>query len=254
MIDRTISAIIIEDDEEAISLLEIYLQAFHEIEIIDKTTDPKRGIKLLKKKVPNIVFLDIDMPELDGLSVARIIKENDLKTEVVFTTAHTQYAYKALNLEPLDYLVKPFGPEELISVINRYKAKVKKKDLERRMDFFMRNNKVTPKIKLSTRSGVIFINPEDIMLLRSEANYCRIFLNDGSEELATINIYKVASIIDSPSLFKANRSAYLNLQYLKMVEKKTKECTLKHKDLILKERLTRSSLAFFEKLNCFPIG
>ena len=253
-IERKITAIIIEDDEEAISLLEIYLQAFDEIEIIDKTTNPQEGIKLLEKKIPNIVFLDIDMPEVNGLEVARIIKENDLRTEVVFTTAHSHYAFQALHIEPLDYLIKPFGPEELISVINRLESKITKKELEQKMDFLMKNNKAIPKVKLPTRTGIIFINPEDIMLLRVESNYCRIFTKDGKEELITQNIYKVVSVIDSPVILKTNRSTYINFHYLKKIQKKTKICILEYKDITLEIRINQSILSFFEKLNCFPIS
>jgi len=187
--ERKITAIIIEDDEEALSLLEIYLQAFDEIEVTEVTTSPERGVRLLKKRDPDIVFLDIDMPEINGLEVAETIKENNLKTEVVFTTAHSKYAYRALRVEPLDYLLKPFGPEDLIAVINRYRTRVKHRELDRRMDLLMKSNKIIPKIKLPTRAGVIFVDPEDIMMYKAEANYCFIFTKDGEEELITLNIY-----------------------------------------------------------------
>lgn len=254
MIERNITAMIIEDDEEALSLLEIYLQAFNEIELIAKTTSPQKGIRLLKKKNPDIVFLDIDMPDIDGVEVAETIRGNDLKTEVVFTTAYRKYACRALHVEPLDYLLKPFGTEDLIAVINRYQTKIKRKELERRMDFLMKSNKVIPKVKLPTRTGIIFINPEDIMLYKAESNYCRIYTKDGDEELITLNIYKVASIVNSQRIFKVSRSAYINLHYLKKIEKKTRICILGYTDLTLESRINKSSLSYLEKINCFPIN
>jgi len=245
---------IIEDDEEALSLLEIYLQAFNEIELIAKTTSPQKGIQLLTKKNPDIVFLDIDMPDIDGLEVAETIRENDLKTEVVFTTAHSKYALSALHIEPLDYLLKPFGPEEIIAVINRYQTKVKRKELERRMDFLMRSNKIIPKIKLPTRTGIIFINPDDIMLYKADSNYCRIHTRQGDEELIMLNIFKVVSAVNSKRVLKVSRSAYVNLLYLTKIEKKTMTCILNYKELTLKTKIKRSNLAFFEKLHFFPIN
>ncbi|WP_163708971.1 LytR/AlgR family response regulator transcription factor [Mangrovibacterium lignilyticum] len=253
MIDRQITAVIIDDNEDAISLLEIYLQAFKEIDVVDSTTDPKRGVKIIKKVLPDIVFLDIDMPEMNGLEVGQIILDSELKTEVVFTTAHSQYAFNALNIKPLDYLVKPFGPADLISVINRFKTKLKNEEFERRMDFFMRTNRVIPKIKLGTRTGIILINPDDVMLIRSDGNYSRLYLKDGKEEQITQNIVKVAEALDSPNILKANRSAFINLQYLKRIEKKKRICYLKHKEISLEESINRPSLIYFEKLNCFPI-
>lgn len=254
MIERNITAIIIEDDEEALSLLEIYLQAFNEIELIAKTTSPQKGIQLLTKKNPDMVFLDIDMPDIDGLEVAETIKENDLKTEVVFTTAHSKYAFRALRVEPLDYLLKPFGPEEIIAVINRYQTKVKRKELERRMDFLMKTSRVLPKIKLPTRTGVIFIDPDDIMLYKTESNYCLIYTREGEEELIMLNIFNVVSAVNSKRVLKVSRSAYVNLQYLKKIEKRTMTCILNYKDLTIETKIKRSSLAFFEKLQFFPIN
>lgn len=252
--ERKITAIIIEDDEEALSLLEIYLQAFDEIEITETTTSPQKGIRLLKKRDPDLVFLDIDMPEINGVEVAETIKANKLKTEVVFTTAHSKYAYRALLVQPLDYLLKPFGPEDLIAVINRYRTRAKRRELERRMDFLMKSNKAIPKVKLPTHAGVIFIDPEDIMLYKAELNYCHIFTKDGEQELITLNINKVTSIVNSLRVFKVNRSACINLQYLKKIDKKTRTCILTYKDLTLQTKIKRSSLAFFENLNCFPIS
>jgi DNA-binding LytR/AlgR family response regulator len=253
-IERNITAMIIEDDEEALTLLEIYLQAFNEIELIEKTTSPQKGIRLIRKKNPDIVFLDIDMPDIDGLKVAETIRENDLRTEVVFTTAHSKYAHQAIHFQPLDYLLKPFGPEDIISVINRYQDRIKRRELERRMDLLMKTNKVIPKIKLPSRTGIIFINPDDVMLCKAESNYCRMHMKDGEEEIILLNIYKVASILSSNRIFKVSRSAYINLQYLKRIEKKSRMCILTYKNLTLETKIKKSSLSYFEKLNCFPIG
>ncbi|SFF63430.1 LytR/AlgR family response regulator transcription factor [Sunxiuqinia elliptica] len=251
--EKTITAIIIEDDEEALSLLEIYLKAFREIEVIDKTLNPKQGIKLLIKKMPDIVFLDIDMPEVNGLEVAEAIKENQLNTEIVFTTAHSKYAFKSLDLQPLDYLVKPFGPEELISVINRYKARDKKKELERSMDIFVRNNRPIAKIKLNTKSGIVFINPDEIMMIQSQINHCYIFLSNGSVELVTHMMQNILELVDSPNMVRASRSSYINLQYLRRIDRKNRLCVLTHQDIVIEEQLNRTTLSFFEKLDCYPI-
>ena len=251
---KTITAIIIEDDEEAISLLEIYLKAFQEIEVIDKTVNPRQGVKLLKKKMPNLVFLDIDMPEINGIEVAEIIKENDLSTEIVFTTAHSKYAFKSLKVEPLDYLIKPFGPEELISVINRYKTKAKRKELDRRMEILIKNNKTKSKIKLTTQLGIVFIDPDEVLMIQAKSNYCHVYLNNGNVELITQNLQRIVNTINSSSFVKASRSTFINLQYLRRIDKKNKVCVLNYKDLVIEEPINRSTMSFFEKLNVFPIN
>jgi len=252
--DRPIKAMIIEDDEAAISLLEIYLKAFRELEVIGKTTRPKHGIKLLLKKMPDIVFLDIDMPDTNGLEVAEAIKKHELSTEIVFTTAHSKYAFKTLKVKPLDYLVKPFGPEELISVINRYKAREKKKEMDRKMDFFIRNSRPTQKLKLPTDSGIVFINPDEALLIQAQEYQTYIFLANGTVERVTASISRIIDQIDSPSFVRANRNAFINLQYLRRIDRKNRICTLGHQNTVIEEPLNRSSITFFEKLNCFPIN
>jgi DNA-binding LytR/AlgR family response regulator len=253
MAGKTITAIIVEDDFEAISLLEIYLRAFQEIEIIDKTINPKQGLRMIIKKMPDMVFLDIDMPELNGLEVAQAIKENQLDTEIVFTTAHSKYAYKSLKVEPLDYLIKPFGPEELITVINRYKTKVKRKELERRMDTFLQYNRVNKKLKMVTFSGIVFLNPDEIMLMQADANHTYLHMNNGAVEWITQNISKIIEMIDSQAFVKVNRFSYINLQYLRRIDRKSRMCLLSHQDVTIEEPLSWASISYFEKIDRFPI-
>lgn len=254
MVENSIKAVIIDDNEDAVALLEIYLQAFKEIQVLESTTNPQKGLRIIKKLIPDIVFLDIDMPEMNGLELGQAIFESDLKTEIVFTTAHSQYAFNALNIKPLDYLVKPFGPSEIISVINRYQTKQKNEEFERRMNFFMQNNKVISKIKLPTKSGIILVNPEDVMLVRSEGNSSRLYLKDGKDEFIVYNIAKVLESFNSPNIIKANRSALINLQYLKRIEKKRRVCHLKYNEISYEESINKPGLNYFEKLNCFPIN
>lgn len=248
-----ITAVIIDDNEDAIALLEIYLQAFKEIKVVGSTVSPQKGVKIIHKLIPDIVFLDIDMPEMNGLEVGQIILDSHLKTEVVFTTAHSQYAFPALNIKPLDYLVKPFGPAELIAVINRFKNKQKTKEFERKMDLFIRAKKINHKIKLTNRNGFVLINPNDIMLIRAEGNYCRIYLKTGKDEEITQTIIKVAELLNSSNILRAHRSAYVNTQYITRIDKKRRVVYLTHEQFSLEEVMNRSALAYFEKLNCFPI-
>ena len=252
--ENKLTAIIIDDDDEAIRLLKIYLLDFSEIELVDSSSDPKKGLVLLQKKLPDIVFLDIDMPGLSGLSLADEMKKNELHTEVVFTTAHRHYAYQALSIEPLDYLVKPFGQQELADVIDRYHSKMADLHKKKAMNRLIRDNNALSKVKLPTKSGILFIAPDEIILLRSAMNNTLLFLKDGTEQQITQNINRVVRLINSSQLIRASRSAYINTKYLKKIEKKTKLCILEYGDLRLEEPINKASLVFFEKQNCFPIN
>lgn len=255
MSENTIKAVIIDDNEDAITLLEIYLQAFNEIQVLESTTSPHKGLKLVKKLLPDIVFLDIDMPEMNGLELGQIIFDSELKTEVVFTTAHSQFAFNALSIKPLDYLVKPFGPSEIISVINRYKTKLKNEEFERRMDLFLRSSKATPKIKLPTKTGIILIEADDLMIAKSETSTSsRVFIKDGREELVSVSIPRLFELMESSNLIKVNRpSSIINLLYVKKIDRKRKKCLISCNSLHFEEDISRNTLAYFEKMDCFPI-
>ena len=122
------------------------------------------------------------------------------------------------------------------------------------MDFFIRNSRTIQKLKLPTESGIVFINPEEIMLIQGQENQTYIFLSNGTVELVTTSIYRIIEHIDSPSFVRANRTAFINLQYLRRVDRKNRICTLVHQNTMIEEPLNRSSITFFENLNCFPIN
>ena len=102
-------------------------------------------------------------------------------------------------------------------------------------------------------AGIVFINPEEVMLIQGQENQTYIFLANGTVELVTTLINKIIDQIDSPSFVRANRSACINLKYLRRIDRKNRICTLAHQNTVIEEPLNRSSISFFEKLNCFPI-
>lgn len=252
MDQTTISAIIIDDEPDAINLLEMYLRQFPNVKVIGTENNAKQGLELVKEKLPELVFLDIDMPDMNGLTVADKIQAENYYSEIVFTTAHQQYAYDALNIEPLDFLTKPFFTSDLEHVMKKYNAKIEKKKLEKKMDIFLNSQINSPKIKLPTTSGMLFIDIKNIVILRSKANNCDVYMDDGTMETVTRNLYKVASILDSPAFFQINRSTYINMNYLQRVDKKSFKCIISYNQTILEEPISRSKMIHFDKMIKFP--
>lgn len=244
---NTIKAIIIEDDREALSLLEAFLKTIDAIDVIGSTTKPRQGMKLIQEKIPDIVFLDIDMPGIDGIKVAEFVKKEGLLTEIVFTTAYSHYAFHALPLEPFDYLVKPFGIADLLPVIERYDQKIQNARIEQRVGDLLKSQKAVYKIKLPTAAGIVFIEPDSIMLCKAESKYCRIFTKEKEEELIYFTIQKLSSVINLPSLLRVNRTTFINLQYLKKIDKKTKTCILEYEGVKLTTRTDKPYIELIER-------
>lgn len=248
----TISAIIIDDEPDAINLLEMYLRQFPKVKVIGTENNAKQGLELVKEKLPELVFLDIDMPDMNGLTVADKIQAENFYSEIVFTTAHQHYAYDALNIEPLDFLTKPFFTSDLEHVMQKYNAKIEKKKLDKKLDIFLNSQVNSPKIKFPTTRGMLFIDIKNIVILRSKSNNCDVYMDDGSMETVTRNLYKVASILDSPAFFQINRSTYVNMNYLQRVDKKSFKCTISYNQTILEELISRNKMIHFDKMIKFP--
>lgn len=254
MDQKTITAIIIDDEPNAINLLEMYLRQFPNIKVIGTETQAKKGLELVKQTLPELVFLDIDMPDMNGLKVADNIHSENLYSEIVFTTAHQHYAYDAMDVEPLDFLTKPFCITDLVSVMQKYKIKNEKKIHEKKLEVFINSQNISVKIKLPTTKGILFIDIKNIVILKSKSNNCEVYLNDGTCETITRNLYKVASLINSPAFFQISRATYINMNYLQRVDKKNSKCIISFNRNTQEEPISRNKLMHFEKMIKFPFS
>ena len=250
----TISAIIIDDESNAINLLEVYLRKFPSIQVIGKETEAKKGLELIREKLPELVFLDIDMPDMNGLMIANIVQTESLYSEIVFTTAHQHYAYEALDIKPLDFLTKPFCIADIELVLQKYKDKLIKKKQEKKLDNFIKSQNNSTKIKFPTTNGILFIEIKNIVLLKSKLNNCEILMQNGTTETITRNLYKVVRILNSSVFFQIGRSTYINMNYLQRVDKKNYKCFISINKVILEEPISRSKMIIFEKMIKFPFS
>lgn len=252
MDSTNITAVIIDDEPEAIHLLEMYLRFSPSVKVIGKETQAKKGLEFVNQNLPDLVFLDIDMPDMNGLQVADHIHNENFYSEIVFTTAHPKYAYDAIDFQPLDFLIKPFSIEDVETVIHKYLKITEKKKYLRKVDLFIHSQSNSTKLKLPTINGVLITEIKDIVLLKAKANNCNLYLQDGTVETITRNLNNLAEIINSQTLFKISRSTYINLKYLKKVDKKNLKCMISFNQTVLEEEITKSHLIHFEKLDLFP--
>lgn len=115
-----LSAIIIDDETKAIERLEILLSKFSEIGTISKYHEAEEALKEISEQKPDLVFLDIEMPEESGFEVFKEIKRASNLTKVIFYTGHNQYAIKAINQGAFGYLLKPADIDDLRALLDRY--------------------------------------------------------------------------------------------------------------------------------------
>ena len=181
--------------------------------------DAATAKKVIKSEKPDLVFLDIEMPNKNGFELLEEIKS--IKFEVVFTTSHTDYAIKAIKADALDYLIKPINLKDLSIAIRRFENK---KIIQEKSDSNLvepsPSNSLIKKIAFSTDTGYEFINANSILFCEANSNYCRIFCVDGREILLAKTLKNIQEQLVPTNLFHRIHKSYLvNLNYILRLNK-----------------------------------
>lgn len=210
-----IKAIIIDDEKHCIVTLNHLLAQLDNIEVVAVTQDSTQAKKLIEEYQPNLVFLDIEMPEMNGFDV--INQFENPKFKVIFTTAYDQYALKALRLNALDYLLKPIDKKDIVEALEKYQNQelIISKDQVQNLHFF-NNGKMQHTIALSTQQGLLFVKIDDIMYLEADSCYTHIVMNDKTKHLASKTMATFEEVLlDNTLFFRAHKSHIVNLKFIK---------------------------------------
>jgi two-component system, LytTR family, response regulator len=202
-----LSTIIIDDELPAINYLSSVIKEFiPSLNIVATATLVSEGIKLIKFHNPDIIFLDIQLPDASGFDLLDALPELDSK--VVMVTAYDQYAIKAIKARVSDYLLKPVDPDELIETIE-YLLSESKVELD--------NHQKT--ITVNYRDKDEFIAYSDIVMLKSDGSYTEIFLKSGEIKIASKNLSHYQKEICPSIFFRCHRSFIINLNFIENVSK-----------------------------------
>ena len=158
--------IIIDDEQNAVELLKALLDNISEVQIEKTFTSPLEALKYLAINKINLIFLDIQMPELSGIDFAKKLIELNIKSSVVFITAHEQYILEALRVNAIDYLLKPVDIIELKETILRIIQRGKDEYSDSLSNFLKSNQR--RKLKFNTRNGFITFFEDEILFVKAD--------------------------------------------------------------------------------------
>ena len=210
-----ITAILIDDEQDAIESLAWEIKTFcKDINVIDSFTDPEEAISAINYLKPDCVFLDIEMPKIDGFQLLSHLKYRDF--DLVITTAYDNYALKAFKENSIDYLLKPIDNDDLVNVVK----KITKNKVNMQLGFSLKElvnpvEKRAKKIAIPLTGKIVFLNIEDVSYCKSDGNYTTIFLNTGEKYLYSKKIKDVFESFNSDEIIRVHQSYLVNINYIK---------------------------------------
>jgi two-component system LytT family response regulator len=175
----------------------------------------EEGLKLIKKLQPAIVFLDIEMPRMDGFEMLHQLTEKNF--HLIFTTAYDQYAIKAIKYAAFDYLLKPIDIEELKSAVSKISSQ-HPGATEKRLAALEQNlqgKNSFNKIAIPTLDGLLFFDITDIIQLEASSNYTTIYFNNHPRLTASRTLKDFEEMLPADIFFRPHHSHLINLRYIK---------------------------------------
>ncbi|SFR35356.1 two component transcriptional regulator, LytTR family [Robiginitalea myxolifaciens] len=209
-------AVIVDDEEKALQSLQWELTNFSDdIEVVASFTDPMEALDYLALTPPDCLFLDIEMPTMDGFQFIQKMQNPDVA--VVITTAYNQYAIKALKNEAIDYLLKPIDSDDLKDTIAKIRKHNSKNLTAERLERILTEQQVggqKKRITLNTDGKLLFLENDDILYAESDGNYSTIYLANGQKIVLTKKLKEVAQILPEDSFFRVHNSYIINLNMI----------------------------------------
>jgi len=213
-----IKAIIIDDEKKSretlMGLIDRYCPDVFVLAQADGCMD---GIHKVKANKPDVVFLDIQMPDGSGFNFLEAFDEFNF--EVIFTTAHDQYAIKAIKYSALDYLLKPINPDDLKDSIAKYIHKQDKGQINKNIRVLLDNMKLPgsepKKIILSTSEGIHILSTDEIIRCESDDYYTKFFLTNGNPILISKTLKQNEAMLSDFNFIRPHKSHLVNLKYIK---------------------------------------
>ncbi|WP_062060280.1 LytR/AlgR family response regulator transcription factor [Aquimarina longa] len=215
--------VLIEDNPAARrSFLELLNEYYPNVHFIGEATNVEEGIALITINQPDLVFLDIEMPDGTGFDLLR--KFPKINFQVIFVSSHEKYALRAIKFSALDYLLKPIDPEELIEAIEKAKSEFEHHKTQQRVQTLINNinsqSKEPTQLVLKDKYGIQIVAVKDIIHLEANGSYTIFFINKQDSLLVSKGLKDYENILSSQQFFRCHQSHLINLDYLLRYDKR----------------------------------
>lgn len=242
-----ISIAIIDDDAQCIDALVHYLSDDTRLTVVAKINDPLSAVNEVINKKPDLLFLDVEMPGMNGIEILKELNLTTVKPFVIFVTAFEKYTIEAIRASAFDYLLKPVDKKELVFAIERFINKFNL--LKSKENYSTLIESISKKkLRFNTTGGFIMIDPQDIIYILADWNYSEIHFSRDRKEVVAVNLGSMENLLPKKDFARINRSVIINLRYLEKVQRGKRTCILKKNDEVYPFKIPVLRIRDLEKM------
>lgn len=220
--NKKLNVLIIEDEELARNLLKSYLKDHPTINLIGECENGFDGVQKINELKPDLVFLDIQMPKITGFEMLELLEH---KPEIIFTTAYDQYALKAFDINAIDYLLKPFSKERLLSAVDKLVDRIRNNSsLGKQLDTLigLPEGEHLRRVVVKDRHKINIIPTENICYIESLDDYVMIYTNEGRHmKQKTMKSFEAS--LNPNDFIRIHRSYIVQVMYIAEIQQYEKE-------------------------------
>lgn len=213
-----LSLVIIDDEPKARSTIrDILALSEQKIEVVGEAGDVQSARELILQKRPELILLDINLPDGTGFDLLKKFETIDFK--VIFITAHEEYAVRAFRFSALDYILKPIAASDLIIAVEKAGESIKSEKTEEKFKAFLANLEKINKIVLRTVESIHIINLDNIVRCESDINYTTFYLTNGEKLLVSKTLKEYDEMLVPSGFFRTHQSHLVNLDHINRYDK-----------------------------------
>lgn len=253
MLEHKIPTAIIANSETEVKEIAAEIKDLDEISLVGGVACPQQALSLVNSYAPHLLLVDVNIDDSCGLEFIQLIHQKNIFPEVVLMGEGDSQAYDALNLKPLDFLIKPVRKQEIKKVLERLKFKLKREELKRKMDIYARSFNVSVKRVFQQSKGVIILNLDEILSCKAERSKTILTLINDEEVVLKTNLTETIETINDQRFFKISRSYCINRNYLRKIDKKKSRCLMYYEGNAWEIPASRNSIKRLESFYTKPV-
>ena len=207
--------LIADDDMGMRTIMRKIVERVEDFVLVAEAGDGKTALELVEKLKPDVVFLDVEMPEMTGVECARAIQDLDPNIAIIFATAHDSYMGEAFEVYAFDYLIKPFKVERVIQTLERARERLASRAGRNSAAPAVKPRALSGRMMLRHRDGVTFVDLQDILLIQREERTTVLYTAENERYVTNDTLSEMEERLPADVFFRCHKSYIINLNHIK---------------------------------------